>query len=200
MKTTIIGFVACLILAIGFQTSVFADDKEKNKDKEPALPEIVDLIKTSIQTAEANSPNGFDLRLKSLKVDFKTVVKKKVGGGFSIFIFTFGVSKEKESTSLISIKLAVPKPALGVEVTIEQNEWKLENAILEAKNAYVAAQGIDPDLTDKSLIMEIGFVVTKGAEGGVSFQILPLGVDLSGSYSKSTEHKLTLEFAVPVKK
>ncbi len=199
-RATIFWSIALLVLTIGLQTPVFADDDDKKKDKEPPLPEIVQQIKQSIQTAEANSPQGFDLKLKSLKVDFKTVVKEKVGGGFSIFIFTFGISKEKEAHSLISIKLAVPTPASGIISKIDEEDWKIENAILEAKNAYVAAQGIDPNLTDKSLTMEIGFIVTKGAEAGVSFQILPLAIDLSGSHSKSTEHKLTLEFAAPIQK
>jgi hypothetical protein len=193
MRNSILIAWATLVIAFAFSV---VSGSVKPKPTPASLSEVVNEMKRSLQEAENATPSSFKLKLSSVTVELKTTVSTKFGGGLNLWIFSFGASEEKETASSVKIILGAPAKtrdtsALGLE------KFDLTRAIVEAKRAYIAASDIDPTLSKHELTVDISFLVKRSVEGGVKIELIPIGIDIGGKYSKSHEHKLTLVFKNP---
>ncbi len=184
----------CLAVTVTAQNS-------KNEGGVP-MELVVKAIQEALKEAESVEVPHFDLALTGVTVELKTIVTKRKGIGINFWIFSFGKSKEWAASSTITITLTAPEqPAVKVEFyDPEKLKHVMSGAIIEAKKGYVAASAIDQNLTDRSVTLNFNFAVTSETKGGINItDIIPVGVEVSGSYSKSFVHSIELVFTKLVK-
>lgn len=184
--------VTVIVLLFASNVSTFAANEEGIEMKA-----VVDAIKKGLQNAANAEVPGFNQKLSSAKIELKTTVSRKVGGGINFWIFSFGASKEKEATSTITIEMKAPKKEGGAQsYKPPANSTSIADAIIAAEQSYVEASSIDPRLTEGVLTLSFNFLVKTSVNGGVKIaELIPVGIDASESYSKSQVHTITLTFS-----
>jgi hypothetical protein len=168
-------------------------------DNGEGLEIVVQAIRDALQESQNAKVEGFNLGLTNVKVELNTVVTGKLGGKIKFLIFSFGKTKTKENSSTITLSLSVPKPA-GAPQAVDTATLRkaLAKAIVEAKESYKVASKIDPRLTSGTVSLSFKFVVkdeTGGGGGVPSINIIPIGLEGSGEYSKAQVHTITLTFS-----
>jgi hypothetical protein len=161
------------------------------------LPAVIDQVRGALSDyqAEAGSSQNL-LRLKTADFDFKTVTKVNGTIGFSILIFTFKHSNEKDQTRDLQFHYEIPPPV----VTSSYHPVPLRKALVDLIRA--ASQTMNsPDaptalgntkLANVSITVEYAVTSSTSAEGKPIIQFITL--DLAGSYSKNEVQSVKLVF------
>ena len=90
-----------------------------------------------------------------------------------------------------------PSPKAATESVSETGGLsdQLVDAIVSAATGIQAARSRKPPLSLDSMKAEFKFVVNTQTTGGVKFEIVPVGAELSGELSKKAVHTITVSFA-----
>ena len=157
---------------------------------------VVNALLTELQQtliAIDRSATIHDLpELSKATIKVKSVYSRVEGGKVSLLVVHLGASVENAQIMEITLELEPPKP--GDKAPSSTSADLLTDAIIESLTMVRRAERDEPPLYLSKLTATTGFVVKLDAEGGASFNIFPLGVELGGGVGSEHVHQLTLEF------
>jgi hypothetical protein len=185
-----------LISAAGRETASAAPaDSVVENDDGAEMEAVVAAIREALQQSQNVKIADFPV-LSGVKLELNTVVTKTTGGKIKFLIFSFGKTKSTESSSTVTVELTAPKPQ-GATSSVDPTKLTkaLAQAIVEAKQSFVAAAKIDPRLTQSKVTLAFKFQVKTQTSGSVTItDIIPVGLEGSGDLSKAQVHTITLTF------
>lgn len=138
--------------------------------------------------------------LKSVVLTLHTEYDKKGGAKFSVLIFSFGKTWDKQRSNELVLTLTPPPPAKAVTDAVGTHpglSTALVQAIVSVAQGVRDAASTKPPLVLDTLKAEFGFVVQTSTSAGAKFEISPVSADLSGDLSKKAVHTMTVTFATP---
>ena len=158
------------------------------------LTAVIDAVRDVIVEAETRDVPGFPA-LKAITVKLQTTVSKSAGGQVRYLVIAVGGSASSDTASTLELDMkppAIPKtrPLLPEETLKDA----LAQAIHLAKIGVAQAGKGDPPLAMKSVSIELKFTVAAAGSAGAKVLLLPVGLDASGSISRSRAHTVKLEF------
>lgn len=188
-----VALLACL--------PALANAQEAISDQAAEMTAVVSLIRSALEEAQTNNVKGFP-KLSKATVSLNTVATKGGGLVFKFLVFTIGTKIESEQTSVLTFELT-PPPTVdsGATASIDPNKVKLAlaQALNSAKQSVIeingkTGTGQPPILSTSKVVIELKFAVSKSGSGGVDVQLLPIGIEGTGSVKRNQVHSLTLVF------
>src|SRR5208337_230218 len=162
-----------------------------NQPKDTAdLPSVIATVRAALTCYQSISATDSGLpKLTSATFDFKVTTGKTVGPTISFWIFKFGGSHEKDTTSEISFTYSVPKPPAAAKVFQQPTPIDLYSGLVQyLQTAAVAAKqnATALGMPLSKVVLTVQFGVKNDFQGGVNVPI-PLGivVGASGDYNKN---------------
>ena len=172
-------------------------DSVVENDDGAEMEAVVAAIREALAQSQTVKFDGFP-SLSGAKLELNTVVTKQAGGKIKFLIFSFGKTKSTESSSTVTVELSAPKPSGAVSSAVDTSKITkaLAQAIVEAKQSFVAAAKIDPRLTQSKVTLAFKFQVKSSTNGGITVtDIIPVGLEGSGEITKAQIHTITLTFS-----
>jgi hypothetical protein len=164
---------------------------------------LIDKLLVEIQLALANAQKQLATEgmphLESVTLDLITEAKREVGGKINLYIVSFGKKWERDRSQEVEITLKPPSPSLPLPVGKGPSvSDQLVSAIVNAaRGVQNARKDKDVPLVTTSLKVVLNFVVKGDVSGGVSFEIAPITVDLSGDLTNQAIQKITVVYKNP---
>ncbi len=186
-----------LLIAIVFSVvcAPLTYSQENTKDVFP-LEEVYKQVKIALEETQKKL-DSLDLpKLKSVDINFQTVVSKELKKKVKILIFSFGKTVNKEFTQTANFNFTVPKNVeeqIGKKKKISLSE-QLKETILQMAKSAKNIDNTDPDLRLSSISLELKFAIKKSTSPGIEFEIAPLNIELGGDLSKKAIHTVKLSF------
>ncbi|WP_345167571.1 trypco2 family protein [Algibacter aquimarinus] len=169
--------------------------QESTKDVFP-LEEVYEQVKIALEETQKDLESLELPKLKSVDINFQTVVSKEVKKKVKILIFSFGKTVNKEFTQTANFNFTVPKnieEEIGKKKKISLSE-QLKETILQMAKSAKNIDNTDPDLRLSSISLELKFAIKKSKSPGIEFEIAPLNIELGGDLSKKAIHTVKLSF------
>jgi hypothetical protein len=136
--------------------------------------------------------------LESVTLTLQTEYNSKAGPKLKLFVLSFGATWERQRSNELVLKLVPPNPGKSVQMSkTEGLSDQLVEALVSVAVGVKDASNRKPPLNLESLKAEFGFVVKTSVNGAAKFEILPVGVELGGDFSKKAVHKIAVSFASP---
>lgn len=173
------------------------------------LSEVLDPLRESIAKSEIQGCIG-SLKLTNVKVALNTTTSKSGKAGINIWVVTIGGKVEKQRVSTQEFELsAINIPPCQEQFSLSALENPIDVAAQVkdelAKTIDFAKIQILPLLKEstggtgvgfspKKISIAVKFAVELTGIVGAKFQLLPIGVDVSGEISKERVHTVTLTF------
>lgn len=162
-----------------------------------AIETVIDEVQNVLASVQTKLVDGELPPLKSVKLSLQTTAEKKGEAGLKLWIISAGGSLAQEKTQQIEIVLTPPKPGSAKKMSSLTDN--LEEAILSAARGAKGAGKAQVPLKLSGLDVTMGFTVTKAGEGGLSFELAPVSIELKGGVTKSAVQTLAVSFAVDEK-
>jgi hypothetical protein len=138
--------------------------------------------------------------LASIDLTLKTVAEKDAGGTFKLWIISFGVKREKDQTSTVTIHLTPPSPDNPKPVGAVTLGEALRTAIVSAAEGAQQSGNKDYPLLFSGLTVELEFTVKTTANGGLTVpDIVPITAAISGQVAKNATQTIKVVFQDPKK-
>ena len=191
------NFTSAMLLAcLSFSAPVFSDEK---KPPEPDAGIELDTLLTSIQEAlvevQVSAYKDSLPCLSSVDLALTTAFTKKGGGKISLFVFTAGMTANKQEIHQLDLKLTPPNYLAPKSTATEDTlSSSLAAAIITAAKGTALAATRKPKLELSKLVATVKFVIEKGGEAGVKFIISPITIDLGGAATKASTQSIVLTF------
>lgn len=147
------------------------------------------LIIVQDQAEETSLP-----KLSSVTVKLSTQIISVGKGKVEFFVISLGGGASAETAQTLTLKLVPPKPGTPSPVATSDIAQSLAGAIVSAARGVKKAMTDKPPLTLVELTANIKFVVKKEGGGGVSFNILPLSIELGGDVKNVEIQEITVTF------
>jgi hypothetical protein len=158
------------------------------------LTAVIDAVREVIVEAETRDVAGFPA-LKAIVVKLQTTVSRSAGGQVRYLVIAVGGSASSDTASTLELDMKPPAiPKIRTLLPEETLKDALAQAIHLAKIGVAQAAKGDPPLTMKSVSIELKFTIAVAGSAGAKVQLLPVGLDASGSISRSRAHTVKLEF------
>jgi hypothetical protein len=150
------------------------------------LDQVIKQVQSALDEYQNNLGQGKPALppLSSAEFDFKTTTGTTVSGGITLFIFKFGVSREKDVVNDVTYTYAPKKPSHGAE--LESNEpppslkdelaRTIQSAAKTVANSMSAA-GLPFDHLTVNLQFGVKWDVNAAGSPQVSFVTINLGGD-----------------------
>jgi hypothetical protein len=194
---TMRGQVSCKPPVI--EDSQKLDSKGVNQPAGTAdLPSVIASVKAAMQCYQDNRGNGADAlpKLTAAAFDFKTTTGTVGGLSFSIFIFKFGASKEKDTVNDLSLTYSLPTPKTNkglVKSKPQELSDALANEILAAANAVQTSQTVlGLPLSKVSVNVQFGIKFDGNASLSLPVQLVTLGPNVD--HNRTNTQSVTLTF------
>jgi hypothetical protein len=185
-------FLAALFLAGGS-----LDASKKKNPPRAEVKDVVELVSNSLAQACAAEENK-DMcgKLREIVLTLHTEIDKDGKVGVTIFGFSIGGHREKDTYNEFSVTLRLPPP----EATLSPTKGvKVSDALIQAfKNfldASAAARNGKFALTATGFYLELGFTVQYG--GGVDtsgLNLVPISPDISGKVERRDVQSIRFTF------
>lgn len=158
------------------------------------LTAVINAVRDVIVEAETRDVAGFPA-LKAITVKLQTAVSRSAGGQVRYLVIAVGGSASSDTASSLELDMKPPAiPKVRTLVPEETLKDALAQAIHLAKIGVAQAAKGDPPLAMKSVSIELKFTIAVEGSAGAKVQLLPVGLDASGSISRSRAHAVKLEF------
>jgi hypothetical protein len=184
-----------ILTALMFTTGVYSQEfytssnsKEKSEQESP-INEIVDLINKSLEKAQGSLS---DIKIQEAEISLKTSYTKNGGGGFKIFLKASKKWEVENANTFTFTFDKVSTPKEGLEKSGKQDY--LTTALIDAAQQWKTLNNTISGLKKKNLSVEVSFTITKTSEGGIEFELIGVGVDVSGKLENSAVHTIKLTF------
>lgn len=189
-------FVAALFLAVG---CLDASTKKNSKNNPPRaeVKDVVELVSNSLaQACAAEENKNMCGKLSEIVLTLHTEIDKDGKVGVTIFGFSIGGHREKDTYNEFSVTLKLPPPEAAL---IPTKGVKVSDALIQAfKNfldASAAARNGKFALTATGFYLELGFTVQSG--GGVdtsALNLVPISPDISGKVERKDVQTIRFTF------
>jgi len=176
---------------------------ECKKSDTYALDCVVQVVQVALMNAQTELDEQKLPMLKTVDLDFQTIVQKTVGGGISFWVFSIGATHEKDVTNDVSFQWSKPQklPPTGFEVLGQREKVadlgkQLTETVVAASRA-IHGQSKIGGLAPTGLTVTVAYAVQNTVSGGVSVPIPTLVAvtpSLNGKYQKSNTQTIKLTF------
>ena len=165
-----------------------------SKPDDAELAAVIDAIREVIVEAETRDVAGFPA-LRAITVKLQTTVSRSAGGQVRYLVIAVGGSASSDTASTLELDMKPPAiPKVRTLLPEETLKDALAQAIHLAKIGVAQAAKGDPPLAMKAVSIELKFTVAAAGSAGAKVLLLPVGLDASGSISRSRAHTVKLEF------
>jgi len=168
-----------------------------------ALDCVVHVVQVALMNAQTELDKQKLPLLKTVDLDFKTIVQKSVGGGIGFWIFSIGATHEKDITNDVSFQWSKPEklPSAGTELLWHREKAvdlgkQLTDTVVAASRAIHGQSNIG-GLPPTGLTVTVAYAVQNTVSGGVSVPIPTLVAvtpSLNGKYQNSNTQTIKLTF------
>lgn len=183
--------------------------RKSNATDNVRLSEVLDPLRESIAKSEIQGCIG-NLKLTNVKVALNTTTSKSGKAGINIWVVTVGGKIDKQRVSTQEFELsAINIPACQDQYSLSAKDKAAEVAAqvkdelakiidfakiqtLPLLKEKTGATGVG--FSPKKISISVKFAVKLTGIAGAKFQLLPIGVDISGEISKERSHTVTLTF------
>lgn len=184
--------VAALFLAVGS-----LDASKKKSPPRAEVRDVVELVSNSLaQACAAEENKNMCGKLSEIVLTLHTEIDKDGRVGVTIFGFSFGGHREKDTYNEFSVTLKLPPAEAALTPT---KGVKVSDALIQAfKNfldASAAARNGKFALTATGFYLELGFTVQYG--GGVDttgLNLVPVSPDISGKVERRDVQTIRFTF------
>jgi hypothetical protein len=175
------------------------DPKNVQQPKGTAdLASVIASVKAAMQCYQDNRGNGADAlpKLTSAAFDFKTTTGTVGGLTFSIFIFKFGASKEKDTVNDLTLTYSLPPPPKSIANRVKSKPQQLSDAlaneILAAANAVRTSQSVlGLPLSKVSVNVQFGIKFDGNASLSLPVELVTLGPNIDHNVTNTQSVTLT---------
>lgn len=168
-----------------------------------ALDCVVQVVQVALMNAQTELEKQKLPLLKTVDLDFKTIVQKTVGGGINFWIFSIGATHEKDVTNDVSFQWSKPQklPSTGIETFWQRKNVvdlgkQLTDTVVAASRAIHGQSNIG-GLPPTGLTVTVAYAVQNTVSGGVSVPIPTLVAvtpSLNGKYQNNNTQTIKLTF------
>ncbi len=192
MKRSLLLLVAVSLSVWACATAGAPGVSSKPDDAE--LAAVIDAVRDVIVEAETRDVPGFPA-LRAITVKLQTTVSRSAGGQVRYLVIAVGGSASSDTASTLELDMKPPAiPKVRTLLAEETLKEALAQAIHLAKIGVAQAAKGDPPLAMKSVSIELKFTVAVAGSAGAKVLLLPVGLDASGSISRSRAHTVKLDF------
>jgi hypothetical protein len=192
--TRLLLTLGLLASAIGCATAPSSSSAGAKLEDGAELAAVIDAVREVIVEAETRDVVGFPA-LKAITVKLQTTVSRSAGGQVRYLVIAVGGSASSDTASTLELDMKPPAiPKVRTLLPEETLKDALAQAIHLAKIGVAQAGKGDPPLAMKSVSIELKFTIAVAGSAGTKVQLLPVGLDVSGSLSRSRVHVVKLEF------
>jgi len=185
-------FVAALFLAVGSLSA-----SKKNNPPRAEVKDVVELVSNSLaQACAAEENKNMCGKLSEIVLTLHTEIDKDGKVGVTIFGFSIGGHREKDTYNEFSVTLKLPPLEAALSPT---KNVKVSDALIQAfKNfmeASAAARNGKFALTATGFYLELGFTVQYG--GGVdtsALNLIPVSPEISGKLERRDVQTIRFTF------
>jgi len=171
-----------------------ATSRTSNNGDDIAIEQVLTQIKQALANISTRLEQGALPKLKSVTLTLQTTVTKDAGGKVKLFVISFGHKWEKEKSQELVLQLTPPPPGVGANVGAVSVTQQLEDAIIAAAQGYKNAEATGLKLQLTGVSESLNFTVSRSSNAGVSLEITPVTVDLSGDLSNKAIQKIVIVF------
>ncbi len=172
-----------------------------------AIEHMIHAVNEAASISAGRSKPPVDLELYEIDVALETVADKETATDFTLWIVTFGASRETEFTQGITVKLKPPKDDTKTKAKTEEDitspHKKMVKALAKGFDiAYLAATGAsegiqrsgESALETSSVSVEISFAVSGSADAEPTITLFGVNVTSEGAGTRENVHKITMTF------
>src|SRR5437899_1704592 len=105
-----------MIALIYFAPPIFSATPTASAPSEVAVDAVLKEVQLALATVQTQLADKSFPPLESVELTLETVLSKKGGGKFKLFIFSFGKTWEKERSQKLVLSLTPPKPYTAKDV------------------------------------------------------------------------------------
>lgn len=161
------------------------------------LRDMITQIQSALVLVGDEVTKKTNLELHSASLTLNTELNKSAQGGADLWLVSSKASTANATVDKVTITLVPMKHSELMTKRLEKTlSERLAAAIVAAvEGVSKAGEGKYPMAVEKMVVaMDIKTTTSASAGGGVKFEVLPVSLTGTGSYSKSNENVLTLEF------
>jgi len=186
---------ATVIFCLLITTSGVAKAASENQI---SIEQVLIEIQKALATAQTRIADLDMPELESVTLSLHTAFTSTAGQGANLYIFSFSQEWEKERSQKVTLTLKPPAPYVPMDTAgSPQLSEQIIEAIVSAAKGVQTAKKSTPPLVLTNLETEFAFVVKMKAEGGLSFEILPVSASIKGSMKKKALHNIKIVFKSP---
>lgn len=186
-----------VVLAALFLAGGSIDASKKKNAPRAEVKDVVELVSNSLaQACAAEENKDMCETLSGIVLTLHTEIDKDGKVGVTIFGFSIGGHREKDTYNEFSVTLRLPPPQAALSPT---KGAKVSDALIQAfKNfldASAAARNGKFALTATGFYLELGFTVQYG--GGVDtsgLNLVPISPDISGKVERKDVQSIRFTF------
>jgi hypothetical protein len=186
-----------LVLAALFLAGGSVDASKKKNPPRAEVKDVVELVSNSLaQACTAEENKNMCSKLSEIVLTLHTEIDKDGKVGVTIFGFSIGGHREKDTYNEFAVTLRLPPAEAALSPT---KEVRVSDALIQAfKNfldASAAARNGKFALTASGFYLELGFTVQYG--GGVDtsgLNLVPISPDISGKVERKDVQSIRFTF------
>ncbi len=157
-----------------------------------AISEVIDEVKKAIASSASTLKCKIP-KLKSVELSFEGV--HSVGAGAEIELFVFSAGAKVERSKLQKLQLILKEPQEATAPASSQDpklSLQIRDMIVAAAHGVCTSRATYVNLELDKLVVEINYIIEKGGEAGLSFQLLPINLSLGGEISDKAIQKVKI--------
>jgi hypothetical protein len=191
-----------LVLLTLTSTLLFGAKPKKDTGDRVPLDQVIKQVQAALDEYQQNLGGGKSALppLANAEFDFKTTTGTTVSGGFTILIFKFGVSHEKDTVNDVTYSYAPnPPKTQGAQLTSSEPPSltdELAKTIQEAAKTITTASTA-AGLPFNQLVVNLQYGVKWDVNASGSPQISFVTINLGGDKNKNTVQSVKLTWKVP---
>lgn len=186
-----------VVLAALFLAGGSVDASKKKNPPRAEVKDVVELVGNSLaQACAAEESKNMCSKLSEIVLTLHTEIDKDGKVGVTIFGFSIGGHREKDTYNEFSVTLRLPPPEAALSPT---KGVKVSDALIQAfKNfldASAAARNGKFALTATGFYLELGFTVQYGVGADTSgLNLVPISPDISGKVERKDAQSIRFIF------
>lgn len=165
---------------------------QSDDDASVSFVRLVETVENALTYAADELYTESDLEaISSAELSVAVEVSTEVEGGFKLFFFNLGGSREASTVSTITLVYEDVSPDAGYETSADYQV--IGDAIVNATRAAMAAPSLSR-LSLTSYTVDLHFAVKYVGEGGFEIEFAAGAVSGGGSLAREATNSLTLTF------
>ena len=163
------------------------------------LQNMITEIQSALASVSDEVAQKTNLKLGSAKLTLNTQLSKSTTGGADLWLVSGKASTANTTADKVTIILVPLERRKSMQRRYEKtlSERLAESIVAAVEGVSKAGGGKYPMAVQQMIVaMDITTTTSATAGGGIKLEVLPVALTATGSYSKSNENLLTIEFDV----